>query len=94
MPKRDLYDVQGDKLVRKRRACPKCGEGVFLAEHKDRHSCGKCGYTEFLNRGKKQDEPKGDATPVPEPKEGAASGPGSPAEDKVAADGPAGEKNE
>ena len=24
--------------------CPKCGPGVFLAEHRDRQSCGKCGY--------------------------------------------------
>jgi len=28
------------------RFCPKCGEGVKLAEHKDRYSCGKCGYYE------------------------------------------------
>jgi len=34
-------------LRRKRRACPRCGAGVFLAEHSDRYSCGKCGYTEF-----------------------------------------------
>ena len=26
--------------------CPKCGPGVFLADHKDRLSCAKCGYTE------------------------------------------------
>ncbi len=26
--------------------CPKCGPGVWLAEHKDRRSCGKCGYYE------------------------------------------------
>jgi small subunit ribosomal protein S27Ae len=28
------------------KACPKCGAGVHLAEHKDRRSCGKCGYFE------------------------------------------------
>jgi len=28
------------------KACPKCGAGVRLAEHKDRRSCGKCGYFE------------------------------------------------
>ncbi len=28
------------------KACPKCGGGVKLAEHKDRRSCGKCGYFE------------------------------------------------
>ena len=41
------YKIEGDKLVRLKRFCPKCGEGVFLAEHPDRYSCGKCGYTEF-----------------------------------------------
>ncbi|VVB66673.1 30S ribosomal protein S27ae [Candidatus Gugararchaeum adminiculabundum] len=29
-----------------KRSCPKCGTGVFLAEHADRRSCGKCGYFE------------------------------------------------
>ncbi len=47
MTKRELYEVDGDELVRKRKACPKCGDGVFLAEHDDRQSCGNCGYTEF-----------------------------------------------
>lgn len=45
--KRDYYQVDGDRLVRTRRWCPKCGEGAFLAEHPDRASCGRCGYTEF-----------------------------------------------
>ncbi len=48
--KKDLYTVKGDKIERKRRNCPKCGPGVFLAEHKDRNSCGKCGYTEFKTK--------------------------------------------
>ena len=50
--KKDYYAIEGGKLERKRRSCPKCGPGVFLAEHKDRSTCGKCGYTEF--KGKKQ----------------------------------------
>ena len=41
------YTVENGKIVRKGRTCPKCGPGVFLAEHKDRWHCGKCGYTEF-----------------------------------------------
>ena len=45
--KRALYQVNGKSLVRLKKACPKCGPGVFLAEHKDRVSCGNCGYTEF-----------------------------------------------
>jgi small subunit ribosomal protein S27Ae len=28
------------------KACPKCGPGVRLADHKDRRACGKCGYFE------------------------------------------------
>ncbi len=37
------------KLVGKRKACPKCGAGVYLGEYKkpDRFHCGKCSYTEF-----------------------------------------------
>lgn len=42
----NAYEVQGDKLVRKNKPCPKCGPGVFLAKHKGREACGKCGYTE------------------------------------------------
>ena len=38
------------KTQRKRKACPRCGAGVFLAEHEDRYSCGKCGYTEFRKK--------------------------------------------
>jgi len=34
------------KAYTKHKYCPKCGPGVYLAEHKDRRSCGKCGYTE------------------------------------------------
>ncbi len=41
-----LYDVKGDTFTRTHRACPKCGAGTFLAEHKDRRSCGRCGYSE------------------------------------------------
>ncbi len=48
--KRSLYKVEGTKVIRTKRHCPKDGPGVFLAEHKDRFSCGKCGYTEFKRR--------------------------------------------
>lgn len=37
-----IYD--GGKARNK--SCPKCGPGIFLANHKDRDSCGKCNYTE------------------------------------------------
>ncbi len=39
------YSIEGDKLVLKKRKCPRCGS--FMAEHKDRWTCGKCGYTDF-----------------------------------------------
>lgn len=51
--KRGLYKVEGGKLVRLRKACPKCGPGTFLAEHKDRVSCGNCGYMEMAPAAKK-----------------------------------------
>lgn len=41
-----LYKVEGDKLTRSAKFCPKCGPGIFLATHKDRITCGKCGYME------------------------------------------------
>ncbi|MGQ0534798.1 MAG: 30S ribosomal protein S27ae [Methanobacteriota archaeon] len=45
--RRTLYKVQGSKLERKRRSCPKCGPGTFMAEHENRLACGRCGYAEF-----------------------------------------------
>ncbi|HSV42394.1 MAG TPA: 30S ribosomal protein S27ae [Methanomassiliicoccales archaeon] len=49
--KKDAYAVGKDgKLERKLRNCPKCGPGVFLANHPDRLACGRCGYTEFSKK--------------------------------------------
>jgi len=42
-----LYQVKDGQVLRLRQHCPKCGPGIFLAQHKDRTSCGNCGYTEF-----------------------------------------------
>lgn len=50
MTKRQLYQVTDGKLRRTRTSCPKCGPGIFLAEHSDRVSCGHCGYTEFKKK--------------------------------------------
>jgi|GEM_PF-242737 len=41
------YKIEDNKAIRVKKICPRCGEGVYLAEHKDRYSCGKCGYTEW-----------------------------------------------
>jgi len=41
------FKVDGNKLTRTRKICSRCGKGVYMSEHKDRHTCGKCGLTEF-----------------------------------------------
>jgi small subunit ribosomal protein S27Ae len=41
------YQLSGDSIKARKSVCPRCGNGVFLAEHSNRSSCGKCGYTEF-----------------------------------------------
>ena len=46
-----FYKIEGGKIVRKK-SCPRCGPGVFLADMKNRLYCGKCAYTEFTG-GKK-----------------------------------------
>ena len=42
------YKVEGEKLTKLRKIWSRCGRGVFMSEHKDRHTCGKCGLTEFI----------------------------------------------
>ncbi len=44
--KSKVYEIKDGKVTRKNKSCPKCGDGVFLANHGDRLSCGCCGYTE------------------------------------------------
>lgn len=44
--KSKVYEIKDGKITRKNKSCPKCGDGVFLANHGDRLSCGSCGYTE------------------------------------------------
>lgn len=41
------YGVEGNKVVRKGKSCPRCGVGTFLAEAGNRIYCGKCGYAEI-----------------------------------------------
>lgn len=45
-----FYELKDGKVKRLRQPCPRCGSGVFLADHGDRLSCGKCGYTEFRKK--------------------------------------------
>jgi len=42
------YEVSGQEAKRKNKFCPKCGDGVFLAQHKNRLTCGKCHYMEKI----------------------------------------------
>jgi small subunit ribosomal protein S27Ae len=41
-----IYEVSGAHVSKKNKTCPKCGPGVFMANHHDRWACGKCKYTE------------------------------------------------
>lgn len=47
MKKSGYYKIEDNKVVKTKKVCPKCGSGVFMAEHKDRHACGACRYTEW-----------------------------------------------
>lgn len=66
MQKRELYKVESASLKRGRRFCPRCGPGIFLAEHENRFTCGRCKYTEFKKQ-KKQPEPKETAEKAEKP---------------------------
>ena len=48
------FKVTDGKLERIGKVCPRCGECVFMAKHKDRYYCGRCHYTEFQNEPKKE----------------------------------------
>ena len=48
------YSIEGGKIKRAFKFCPRCGPGVFLMSSKGRLYCGKCHYTEF--EGKKATE--------------------------------------
>ncbi len=47
-----MYEVKGSELVRKRKPCPRCGEGTWLSNHKNRAYCGRCNYTLFEKTSK------------------------------------------
>ncbi len=40
-----FYKVVDGKAQRVGKICDRCGEGTFMAEHKDRWYCGKCSMT-------------------------------------------------
>ena len=43
------YSIDDGTLGRKAEQCPKCGPGVFLANHSNRKSCGRCGHTSMFD---------------------------------------------
>ncbi|MCD6371110.1 MAG: 30S ribosomal protein S27ae [Candidatus Aenigmarchaeota archaeon] len=48
------YKIENGKLVRLGKVCPRCGDGIFMAEHKEkdrkiRYFCGKCKLTIWEN---------------------------------------------
>ena len=45
-----LCQKSGDKLERKNKSCPKCGQGTFMAKHANRWYCGNCKYVEILSK--------------------------------------------
>jgi len=48
--KSSYYMIENGKLTRTKKICPKCGNGVFMGEHKDRFVCGSCRYTEMKKK--------------------------------------------
>lgn len=47
-----FYQIKDSKITRLRSDCPRCGKGIFLAEHFNRLTCGKCGYADFKQTSK------------------------------------------
>ena len=43
------YVIVDDKIVRTNPFCPRCGEGVFMADKGEWWSCGKCGDRYYKN---------------------------------------------
>ncbi len=44
------YTISGESVTRKK-SCPRCGAGIFLADAGNRLYCGKCHYTSFEKKG-------------------------------------------
>ncbi len=51
--KYEHYTLEGDKIKREK-SCPRCGPGIFLANHQSRLYCGKCHYTSFESTTQKK----------------------------------------
>ena len=67
MKKIEFFKIEGDRITRIRKHCPKCGPAVFLADHKNRFSCGKCGYAEFKGGGRPPKPPAVEEKSIEQP---------------------------
>lgn len=47
-----FFKIDGEKVTRTKKFCPRCGDGYILSEHKDRTYCGNCHYTEIKRTDK------------------------------------------
>ena len=52
------YTIEGNKIVRTGKFCPRCGPGIFLMNSDGRTYCGKCHYSEFGPKGASSGEGK------------------------------------
>jgi len=55
----EYFKVEGEEVKRVGRVCPRCGDNVYMAEHRQkdgiiRYTCGKCNMTEWVKQ--KSDE--------------------------------------
>lgn len=46
------YKIEGDKVAKEGKFCPRCGPGIFLMNSQGRTYCGKCHYSEFESKKK------------------------------------------
>ena len=60
------YKIEGDKLVRTLKFCPRCGPGVFLMNSNGRVYCGKCHYAEFEGKKAEKTPEEGKVAPTKE----------------------------
>jgi small subunit ribosomal protein S27Ae len=46
----EILKVKDDKIEPAKKLCPRCGPGVYMAEHKDRYYCGTCHFAEWKKK--------------------------------------------
>jgi small subunit ribosomal protein S27Ae len=46
----EILKVEGNKIERSKKLCPRCGSGTYMAEHEDRYYCGTCHFAEWKKK--------------------------------------------